>query len=277
MDPGRPRFDIFVCSHSADFERLRELLPRLRPYGRVHLASSFLTRAEIEAVEPLYDVLHEPYHSDDGYDNFALFCIRDLNRAARTPWFIKIDCDVALSRDWIGYVEEGLAEHPDAVLFGTHSGTNRVEYDISGPLIERRLGTNVRVREGLKVNGSFYVGRTDFFQAHDRTMQVLHDLLYAFRDGRRFRPSHLPDDGIEGNLPATDLVRLRGTCRSREGIVKEDDLRSLTVHAVGAANLMFVRDGGARIVLPDKVVAPPRIKLASKWVRRRLGIPMRIK
>jgi hypothetical protein len=274
MDSDRSRFDIFICAHSADFPKLLALLPQLRPFGRVHVGSSYLERGEIEEVRPLCDFVHEPRHDELGYDNFALFCVRDMNRLARAPHFIKLDCDVVLARNWIEYVEDGLAEHPDAVLFGTHSGTNKVDYDISGPLVRRRLGRNLRVRSGLKVNGSFYVARTDFFSEHDRTMQIVHDFIWAFRDGKRFRPSHLDFDDAEREIGVRDLVRLQGTCRNRQGIVKEDELRSLVVHVVGAAGRLFVLDAGERVVLPDKILPPSRFKLATKWVKRHLGLPM---
>ncbi len=275
MDSDRSRFDIFVCAHSRDFPRLRALLPQLRPFGTLHVGSSYLEPGEIEEIRPLCDRLHEPRHDASGYDNFALFCVRDLNGLLRAPHFIKLDCDVVLADDWIAYVEEGLAEHPEAVLFGTHSGTNRVDYDISGPLVRRRLGRDLRVRSGLKVNGSFYVGRSDFFVAHHRTMQILHDFIWAFRDGSRFRPAHFDfGDAAERELGETDLVRLQGTCRNRQGTVKEDELRSLVAHAVGAGDRLFVRDAGERVVLPDKVLPPSRFKLATKWVKRHLGIPM---
>jgi hypothetical protein len=274
MDSERSRFDIFICAHAGDFPKLLGLLPRLRPFGSVHVGSSYLTPAQVEEVRPLCDVVHEPRHDPNGYDNFALFCVRDLNGLARAPWFIKLDCDIALADDWIDYVDEGLAEHPEAVLFGTHSGTNRVDFDISGPLVRRRLGRDLVVRSALKVNGSFYVARRDFFAAHDRTMQILHDFIWAFRNGRRVRPAHLPFDDAEGGLGAGKLVRLQGTCRNRQGTVKEDELRSLVAHAVGAGKRLFVRDAGERIVLPDKVVPPSRLTLAAKWLKRRLGIPM---
>lgn len=275
MSSHANRFDVFVCAHSGDFDKLLALLPRLRPVGTVHVASSYLSPQEIETIRPLCDFVHEPRYDESGYDNFALFCVRDLNRLARAPHFIKLDCDVLLADDWTRYVEEGLAASPDAVLFGTHSGTNKVDYDISGELVLRRLGRGVRVRSGLKVNGSFYVGQTAFFGEHHRTMQILHDFIWAFRDGRRSRPAHIAfDDDAEGASDGGPPVRLRGTCRNRQGTVKEDELRSLLVHAVGAADRMFVRDAGDRIKLPDKILPPSRLKLATKWLKRRLGIPM---
>jgi hypothetical protein len=271
----RHRFDIFVCGHSADFDRLYALLPKVRPFGRVHVGSSYLVSREIQAIRPLCDVIHEPCHHATGYENFNLFCVRDLNRLARAPYFIKIDCDVVLADDWIRYVQEGLAERPEAVLFGTHSGTNRIEYDICGPLADRRLGGRLRVRDGLKVNGSFYVARRDFFATHDWKMQILHDLVWAFRDGRRVRPPHIALEGrTEHETGEPRAVRLRGTCRNRQETVCEDEMRSLTVHAVGAAEQMFVCDAGGLIQLPDKARPPRQLKLAAKWVRRRLGLPM---
>ena len=96
-----------------------------------------------DVIAPLVDHLHQPRHNDDPYSNFNLFNIRDLARLARAPHFIKLDTDMRLRPGWISYVDECLSDRPEAVLFGTHAGTNRVDYDVSGPLVRRRLGADV--------------------------------------------------------------------------------------------------------------------------------------
>lgn len=269
----RHSYDIFVCSGAPQFEDLRALLPKLRPHGSLHVCSSFLTETQLEEVAPLADHIHQPRHSDDPYTNFNLFCIRDLARHASAPHFIKLDTDMRLRPGWISYVEECLSGRPDTVLFGTHAGTNRVDYDISGPLVRRQLGADVRVKKGLKVNGGFYVCNTSFFQKHDRTLQLLHDFVYAFEGGRRVRPSHLEDGDMDGGLPPENLARLRGRCARREGTAIEDTIRSLAVHQLGEADRMFVRDAGGRMSLPDKIRPPSRLRQAHKWLLDRARIP----
>jgi hypothetical protein len=267
--------DIFIASGEPQFEQLLALLPMLRPHGRVHVCSSFLTDAQLAVLDPQVDVVHFPRHSEDAYENFNLFCIRDINRVATAPWFIKIDTDVQLSRDWFDYVAECLDTLPDPVLFGTHGGTNWIDYHISGELVRHHFGRDLRVRKELKVNGSFYVGNTHFFREHDAEMQLLHDFIYAFADGRRVRPSHVQGDGFENEVRSTVLVQMRGSCAWRQGQAIEDSQRSLLVHVVGAGDRLFVRDAGARIFLPDKAVPPPRRRLARKWLYSHLGIPDR--
>jgi hypothetical protein len=267
------RYDIFISSGVRQFEDLRALLPDLRPHGALHVCSSFLDEKQLAALAPLVDHVHQPRHSDDPYSNFNLFNIRDLARLARAPHFIKLDTDMRLRPGWISYVDECLSDRPDAVLFGTHAGTNRVDYDISGPLVRRRLGADVRVKNGLKINGSFYVCNTSFFREHDLTLQLLHDFVYAFENGRRVRASHLQEDGIETDLPPEDLVRLRGRCSLRQGQAIEDTIRSLAVHQLGAADRMFVRHAGGRMSLPDKVRAPSALRQLHKWLLDRAQVP----
>ena len=271
----RENFDIIICSGASHFEDLKGLLPRLTPHGTVHLVSTGLTRRQELAVESDVDVLLAPRYDPDPYENFKLFCIRECHRVAKAPWFIKLDTDVQLRHDWIDYVEECVAMRPDAGLFGPHQGSNRLEYDISGPLVRTKLGGDVRVRNGLKVHGSFYVGRTDFFREHDSTVQILHDLIYAFRDGRRVRPSHLGDEELERGLGNRGLVRMRGACALRQGKSSEDNLRGLSVHVVGASDRIFVRDSGGRVFLPDKAHGPSPLKRRWKWLQSRAGVPWR--
>jgi hypothetical protein len=234
--------------------------------------SSFLHPNEVRALEPWFDYLHQPFHDEDGYRNFRLFCIRDLHRVVTAPHFIKIDTDVELADDWIEYVDETLTTYPELILFGPHGGTRKLDYDISGPFVQRRLGRPVKVRAGLKVNGSFYVGQTAFFQEHDEAMQGIHECLYQFRDGRRVRTSlsRIPEE--ERDESGAELVRLRGSCRGKQGSCSEDELRSLTVHFVGASLQMRVRDSEGRVCVPDKRIAPSAFKLAMKELKCRLGV-----
>lgn len=204
-------FDIFICGGTQHFAQLRALLPKLMPYGTVHLASSFLSEIDLHELHGLYDVLHMPRHSPDGYHNFELFSIRDINRLAAAPWFIKLDADVDLDPAWIGYVEESIAAHPDAVLFGPRRGN--VDVDVE---LHNVMGRDIRVHAGKKVIGGFYVGRTSYFKEHLRLMDELHATLAARAVGTKFR----------GN---------------------EDTLRSLLVHATGAGDRLHVRDSGGRI------------------------------
>jgi hypothetical protein len=263
----RSSYDVVIVAGSSQFESLRRLLPRLEQAGTVHLVSSYLTDAQIAALDGLYDVLHEPRLHPEGYENFKLFCIRKLNRVVTAPRFIKLDTDVGLADDWLDYVEETLALHPDAVLFGPHSGSNLIDYRISGPLVRHKIGRDVRVHFGTKVNGSFYVARTDFFREHDLLMQKLHDLTYAFVDGERIRRSHLGDDEIERELSGARLLRPGGQLVERQGTCSEDNLRSLTVHVAGASRRLVVRDAGARLWLPDKARPPSWAKRSTKWAR----------
>src|SRR5215218_2490698 len=129
MNGYKKKFDVFVCGGSQHVASLKPLLKTIYPYGTVHLGSSFLSDEELRELEGLYDVLHEPKHSDDGYSNFELFSIRDINRLARAPYFIKLDADVYLESDWIKYVEESLAAQPDAVLFGPKHGNVEINFE----------------------------------------------------------------------------------------------------------------------------------------------------
>ncbi len=270
----REGLDIFVSSGEAQARRLPGLLPLLRPHGRLHLASSFLSPDQIAAFESQVDVLHRPALARDPYRNFVLFFIREAHRLASSRYLLKVDTDVVLRPDWFDYLQESLAVHPDAVLLGSHAGTNRVDFDISGPLVRERLGSDVRV-QGLKVNGSFCLADLEFFRRHDRTLQVLHDLIYAFRDGRRIRESHLPDPDLaetEARLEG-DLVRLRGVCSRRQGSASYDNLLGLAAHVLGAGDRVIVRDAQGGVDLPDKRVSPSVAKRIVKRLRGQAGVP----
>jgi hypothetical protein len=243
------RYDIFICGGSEHFQMLRQLLPKLYDFGTVHLASATLTDSELDRLRPHIDALHKPRHDADGYLNFNLFCIRDINRLAKAPLFIKLDADAELQDGWIEYVERGIAAHSDAVLFGIKEGVGKINIHLSGPLPRRKLGRDVRVVDGRKVIGGFYVGNTAFFKRHDRFMQIAHELLYCFEDGRRSRPTPNPEEWAgEDELPAS--FDLKGDYRDLHRVGNEDTLRSLVVHAVGAADRMFILDGEGMISVP---------------------------
>lgn len=225
MTDYKQRFDIFLCGGSEHLAMLGPLLRKLRPYGTVHLGSSFLTGDDLRMLEGLYDVLHTPRHSDDGYHNFELFSIRDINRIATAPWFIKLDADIHLQDDWIEYVEECIATHPDAVLFGPRKGNVDVSYSIEGEAVRALLQQEIHVAGGRKVIGGFYVGQTAFFKQHLRFMDAVHEFLAN---------------------PERPGVRVTGP-RSASFRGNEDTLRSLVVHAAGAGDRLHVFDARGRI------------------------------
>jgi hypothetical protein len=246
----KDRYDIFICGGSQHFETLQALLPRLYPFGRLHLVSITLTDREVSELSRYYDALHHPRHDVDGYLNFNLFCIRDINRLARAPHFIKLDADVSARENWVEYVDEGLRMHGDAVLFGIKEGLARVNVSLTGPLVRQKLGREIRVADGRKVIGGFYVGQTAFFKRHDRFMQLAHDFLFCFKDGKRCRPSPSPEAWTAQDEPPAGAFALAGHFQDLQKIGNEDTLRSLVVHAASAADRMFVLDCGGRISVP---------------------------
>jgi hypothetical protein len=221
----KKRFDIFLCGGSEHLAMLGPLLRKLQPYGTVHLGSSFLSDDDLHVLDGLYDVLHTPRHSEDGYHNFELFSIHDINRIATAPYFVKLDADIHLEADWIDYVEECIAEQPDAVLFGPRKGNVDISYSIEGEAVRALLQQEIRVSGGRKVIGGFYVGQTAFFKQHLRLM----DLVHGFLSQRE-----------------TDGVRVTGP-RSAAFRGNEDTLRSLVVHAAGAGDRLHVFDARGRI------------------------------
>lgn len=227
MTDYKRQFDVFVCGGSQHVEMLKPLLGRLRPFGTVHLGSSFLSEADLAELRGLYDVLHTPLHSPDGYHNFELFAIRDINRLARAPHFIKLDADIFVGPDWIEYVEACIAARPGAVLFGPRRGNVDINCEITGESARRLLGREVRVRGAPKVIGGFYVGLTSFFKRHGRFMNLVHELL---RRGRGGGPP----------APVGTGQKFRGN---------EDTLRSLVVHALGAGDRLHVFDSGGRVLI----------------------------
>jgi len=221
MTDPKTRYDIFICGGTQHFALLRMLLPLLYPFGTVHLASIVLAPGELKALAPYFDVLHRPRHHEQGYRNFELFCIRDINRLAAASHFIKLDADVTLRKDWVSYVDESLARHKDVVLFGPDEGSTNITVEISGTLAKQALGGELRVRNGRKVTGGFYVGQTAFFKRHDHFMQNLHGFLYS--SSLQVTPPHL------------------------RGASDEDVLRSMVVHAQGASDRLLVIDAANRV------------------------------
>lgn len=246
MKDYKRQFDVFVCGGSQHVALLRSLLAALLPYGTVHLASCFLSQSDRAELRGLYDVLHTPAHSTQGYTNFELFVIRDINRLAAAPYFIKLDADVQLAADWIEYVEESIAVHPDAVLFGPRQGNVDVNFQLSGALVRRLLRRDVRVTNGRKVIGGFYVGKTSFFKEHRRFMEIVHEFMWCFKDGVRYRdsinPAYWPPRAQEECPEPIEM-----TVGSRKFQGDEDTLRSLVVHAVGAGERLHVLDSGGRV------------------------------
>lgn len=245
----KSRYDIFICGGSEHFDCLKRLLPKLHPFGRVHLASITLTCMELEKLAPHCDIVHNPEHDPDGYLNFNLFCIRDINRLARAPYFIKLDADVSLQDDWIDIVEKGVAAHPEGVLLGIKEGLARINVEMTGPLIKRVIGREVRVTNGRKLIGGFYVGRTDFFKRHNRLMQIMHELFYCFENGKRSRPTLHPEEWPESESEP-EAFNLRGDIRNLQRIGNEDTLRSLVINAAGASERMFLLDSKESIQVP---------------------------
>jgi len=257
MSSYKEQFDIFVCGGSAHMRLLKTLLPKLLPFGKVHLGSSFLTNADLAGLHGLYDVLHQPRHSEDGYCNFELFCIRDINRLASAPYFIKLDADALLEPDWIEYVEDGIANHPDAVLFGPRKGNKGITFTLTGTLVERVLEQVIQLSDALKVGGGFYVGKTQFFKQHQRFMDVVHEFMWCFEDGKRIKPSIYPEHWLGVNEQEHEPLTLLG--RSETFIGNEDMLRSLVVHAKAAGDRLHILDGGQRVRIVRTNIENPDI------------------
>lgn len=245
MRDYKKQFDIFISGGSQHVPMLKPLLGKLQPYGTVHLASCFLSPDDLDQLRGLYEVLHAPQHSSDGYSNFELFAIRDINRLATAPYFIKLDADIDLAPDWITYVEECLADCSDAVLFGPGKGNVDISFQISGALVRQLLNQDIYVSNACKVIGGFYVGQTSFFKEHRQFMEIVHELMWCYKDGVRCRPSlnlqQWPPDGHSSHEPITVIggsEKFRGN---------EDTLRSLVVHAVGASDRLHVFDSQGRV------------------------------
>jgi hypothetical protein len=240
------QIDIFVAGGSQHVAQLRTLLPKLQAHGTVHLASSFLPEADLLLLRGLYDVLHCPQHSGDGYQNFELFSIRDINKFATAPYFVKLDADTQLAPDWIDYVAECIASHPDAVLFGPRKGNVNISLTISGRLVRQKLTREIVVSDALKIIGGFYVGKTSFFKEHLRLMDLVHEFLWCYKDGVRYRPSPNPGYWLSNTAADHEPIKVLGV-QSQTFQGNEDTLRSLVVHAAGAGDRLHVIDSGGRV------------------------------
>ena len=245
MKHYKKQFDIFICGGSQHVRMLKPLLVRLQPYGTVHLASCFLSHADLQQLRGLYDVLHTPRHSPDGYYNFELFSIRDINRLATAPYFIKLDADIQLEPDWITYVEECIAADSDVVLFGPRQGNVNITFQISGALVRQLLDQDIHITDACKVIGAFYVGETSFFKQHGRFMDVVHELLWCYKDGVRYRPGLHPEYWPPDGQASREPIIVMGSSGNFQG--NEDTLRSLIVHAVGAGERLRVFDSQGRV------------------------------
>jgi hypothetical protein len=241
MKPIKEDFDIFVAGGAYHFLRLKSLLPKLRPFGAVHLASITLNDEELAELAGLCDHIHHPRHDPDGYRNFALFCTRDINALSTRPYFVKVDADVRVHPDWFLYVERNLQANPVLVLFGPQAGPVPINLSLRGPLIRQSLGEEIEVDDALKVTGGFYVGAGKFFREHNPAMQFIHGLTYCFRDGKRIRPG---PGGETWQPGAGDEFTISGNVSSVQQYACEDVLRSLMVHAFGSP--------GQIRVIPDR-------------------------
>ena len=250
-------FDIFVCGGSQHVIALKPLLGKLQPYGTVHLGSSFLSDADLNELSGGYDVLHAPRHSPDAYHNFELFSIRDVNRIATAPYFIKLDADTCLEEDWIHYVEECIATHPDAVLFGPRKGNVDITFQMSGTPVRQLLKQDIFISNAMKVIGGFYVGKTSFFKDHLRFMDVVHEFMWCYKDGIRQRPSPNPEYWTENGAAAHEPITLIGRNQNQNFQGNEDTLRSLVVHAVGASDRLHVFDSCGRVRIERPGIMSP--------------------
>jgi hypothetical protein len=244
MKDYKQLFDVFICGGSQHVPLLKPLLGKLQPYSKVHLGSSFLSAADLDELRGLYDVLHTPQHHPNGYNNFELFSIRDINRLASAPYFVKLDADVHLESNWIEYVEEGIAAYPDVVLFGPLKGNNEINFQLSGTLVRQLLQQDILVSNACKVAGGFYVGKTSFFKEHLRLMDIVHELMWCYKDGFRYRPSIFPEYW-PAEATNSEPVTVIGRNENFQG--NEDVLRNLVVHAVGAGDRLHVFDSQGRI------------------------------
>lgn len=245
------KYDIFVSGGSKHVPWLKANLPRLCPFGRVHLTSSFMTDEELECLAEHYDLLHQPRYHSDGYQNHKLFCALDIHRLAAAPYFIKLDADIRIQDDWIEYVDGILDEHPEAVLFGPRRGRRTIDAVITGPFVRKKLGADIEVRKCLKVVGGFYVGLTEFFQRHDLFIRKLLEFLYCFRGGKRIRPSLSPEEWPPHEERGEGLFLPKLIPPGFPEVVSEDTLRSLTVHALRAAKRLLVVDSHGRVLLAN--------------------------
>jgi hypothetical protein len=140
------------------------------------------------------------------------------------------------------------------VLFGPRKGNVDVSLEISGALVRRLLRQDVRVTNGPKVIGGFYVGRTEFFKQHLRFMDLVHELLWCYEDGVRRHPSPAPE-----HWPGRPAQRARLTVKGRSPNFRgnEDTLRNLVVYATGAGDRLHIVDPRGRIRIDRSKNANP--------------------
>ena len=163
-----PKYDIFISGADKHISKLQKLMPRLKGCGTVHLVSSFLSSENIAKLQGLFDVIHEPLLSDDGYTNFKLFNLLEIDRFISQQWFIKIDADVELSKDWLTYVNETIREQPELMLFGPKKGKNPLTWEISGESVRAVFDQDISILGEMKVAGGFYCGKSSFFQENKK-------------------------------------------------------------------------------------------------------------
>ena len=245
----RDRIDIFINGGSQHFDSLKKLLPKMHPHGRVHLASIFLTDEEIAELEPHCDFVHRPQHAPKwDYRTHILYCTREINTLATGDWFVKTDADTKLKDNWFEYVENGVKDHPDSVLFGVRRAPDKLDVSITGELVRRRLGSDIEITNAERMCGAFYVGNTAFFKQHDDMHQDIHDLIWCHdATGKRTKPSHRPDRCLPGDEKlGLKIVGPKGFFRLGFG-GSEDTTRSILVHAAGAGDRMRFLSAGGRI------------------------------
>jgi len=241
-----PKYDIFISGADKHICQLQNLMPSLKGCGTVHLVSSFLSPENIEKLQGLYDVIHEPALSDDGYMNFKLFNLYEINRFISQPWFIKIDADVQLSNDWLTYVDGAIREDSELVFFGPRKG-NPLKWEISGEAVRAIFDQDISILGEEKIVGGFYCGKSSFFQENEKKLRVLTEFIYCFKDGEKVRPTPTLDD-IFSNTKVE--FELGSVCQSRQAKLSEDNLKNLIVRVCGSKNMVRV--------IPDTRITIPR-------------------
>ncbi len=250
MGLSKDRIDIFINGGSQHFHRMKMLLPRMHPHGRVHLGSAFLTDMEIEELKPNFDFVHKPDHAP-GWDYLThiLHCTRSLNTLASGDWFIKTDADTDLGEGWFNYVEECVARYPDAVMFGIRRDPHVFDITVTGTLVRKRLGSDIRIEGGRRMCGAFYVCNTAFFKEHNGTHQDIHDILWCHdENGKRTKPSPCPErcPPDESELGLDEVKGPNGLFRWGFG-GSEDTARSILTHFVGAESRVYFLSSRGRI------------------------------
>lgn len=263
-----PKFDIFISGADKHVNKLQKLMPRLKSCGTVHLVSSFLSQESIAKLQGLFDVIHEPHFSDDGYTNFKLFNLLEIDRFISQPWFIKIDADVELSKDWLTYVNKTIREHPELVLFGPRQGMRPLTWEISGESVRAVFDQDILVSGEVKVAGGFYCGKSSFFQKNKKKLSVLTEFIFCFKDGNKIRPTPILDEVFQD----TKLdFELGSVCQHRQGKLSEDNLKNLIVRVCGADDVIKVISD-KRVIVPgasgNKVKKKSTVK---NFFRRKLG------